>query len=221
MQTYVLNELTIINSNFLEDLVISFESKFTLIQGPNCSGKTSIFNAMKTGFWTYKGQEGHIDLTYKHNSLELEYLDLVYFDSEPKNLFGKIVYKNFLSSDDFQSLLKSNLESVNNHLYKNFDLKETLNLELFFSRDILATGEQFIIHLCLIKTLREYIGVSGSFIMDSGPLSILDVAYRHLAIKILSSISDQLIIFEGNWWCDFSNEFELSNLNLINLKVNK
>ncbi len=56
-----------------------------------------------------------------------------------------------------------------------------------------------ILQICLIKTFREYIGIFGAVILDNWPLSILDVAYRHLAMEILSSTNDQVIIFEGNW----------------------
>ena len=68
MQTYILKELTLSNSNFLEDLAIFFDTKFTIIQSPNGGGKSSIFNAMRTGSWIYQGQTGQLKLLFRQNS---------------------------------------------------------------------------------------------------------------------------------------------------------
>jgi ABC-type Mn2+/Zn2+ transport system ATPase subunit len=72
MQNYILKSLKLSNSNFLDDLEIEFDCKFTLIQGPNGSGKTSLYMAMRTGEWIYKGQTGQLDLQYHQKSLDAE-----------------------------------------------------------------------------------------------------------------------------------------------------
>jgi predicted ATP-binding protein involved in virulence len=82
VQTYILKDLTLSNSNFLEDLVISFDTKFTVIQSPNGSGKTSIFNAMRTGSWIYQGQTGQLKLLFRQNSLDSTYEGLIYLDEK-------------------------------------------------------------------------------------------------------------------------------------------
>jgi len=222
MRTYILKELTLSNSNFLEDLFISFDAKFTVIQSPNGSGKTSIFNAMRTGSWIYQGQTGQLKLLFQQDSLDSMYKDLIYLDEKSKNLFQEKFYKKYYIADDFLNLLKKNISDVHGHLRKSFNVEEACDLSsilLQFSH--MAAGEQSILQLCLIKTLREYIGVSGAVILDAWPLSILDIAYRHLAIEILSLMSEQVIIFEGNWWTDFPKQFNLTNLNLIQLHAKR
>ena len=74
---------------------------------------------------------------------------------------------------------------------------------------------------CFLVKQREYIGISGAVILDGWPLSVLDIAYRHLVIEILSSMSDQVVIFEGQWWSDFPKQFDLTNLNLIQLHAKR
>ena len=133
-----------------------------------------------------------------------------------------ISFINEISNDDFLNLLRKNISDVYGHLRTSFNVEKAFDFSsilLQFSQ--MAAGEQIILQLCLIKTLREYIGISGAVILDGWPLSILDIAYRHLAIEILSSISDQVIIFEGNWWSDFPKQFDLTNLNLIQLHVKR
>ena len=222
MQTYILKELTLSNSNFLEDLAISFDTKFTVIQSPNGSGKTSIFNAMRTGSWIYQGQTGQLKLLFRQNSLDSIYEGLIYLDEKSENLFQEISYKKYYIADDFLNLFKKTISAVYGHLRKSFNVEEASDFSsilLQFSQ--MAAGEQIIFQLCLIKTLREYIGISGAVILDGWPLSILDIAYRHLVIEILSSISEQVIIFEGNWWSDFPKQFDLTNLNLIQLHAKR
>jgi len=219
MQTYILKELTLSNSNFLKDLAISFNTKFTVIQSPNGGGKTSIFNAMRTDSWIYKGQSGQLKLLFRQNSLDLIYEGLIYLDEKLENLFQEILYKNYFTANDFLNLLRENISNVYGHLRKPFKVEDTSDFSsilLQFSQ--MAAGEQIILQLCLIKTLREHIGISGAVVLDAWPLSILDITYRHLAIEILSSISEQVIIFEGNWWSDFPKQFDLTNLNLIQLQ---
>jgi hypothetical protein len=218
MQTYSLKDLTLSNSNFLEDLAISFDTKFTLIQSPNGSGKTSIFNAMRTGSWIYKGQTGQLTLEFYQNSLDPIYKDLIYLDEKSHNLIQEILYKRYFRVDAFLSLLKQNINNVYGRLRKGLNIEEASDFSsILFQFSQMGGGEQIILQLFLIKTLREYIGISGAVILDAWPLSILDIKYRHLVIEILYSISDQVIIFEGNWWCDFPKQFDLTNLNLIHL----
>jgi ABC-type molybdenum transport system ATPase subunit/photorepair protein PhrA len=222
MQTYILKELTLSNSNFLEDLAISFDTKFTLIQSPNGSGKTSIFNAMRTGSWIYQGQTGHLKLLFRQNSLDSIHEGLIYLDEKSENLFQEIFYKKYYIAANFLNLLRKNISDVYGHLRKSFNVEEASDFSsilLQFSQ--MAAGEQIILQLCLVKTLREYIGISGAVILDGWPLSILDIGYRHLVIEILSSISEQVIIFEGNWWPDFPKQFDLTNLNLIQLHAKR
>ena len=133
-----------------------------------------------------------------------------------------ISFINEISNDDFLNLFKKTISAVYGHLRKSFNVEEASDFSsilLQFSQ--MAAGEQIIFQLCLIKTLREYIGISGAVILDGWPLSILDIAYRHLVIEILSSISEQVIIFEGNWWSDFPKQFDLTNLNLIQLHTKR
>jgi len=219
MQTYILKELTLSDSNFLEDLEISFDTKFTLIQSPNGCGKTSIFNAMRTGLWIYQGQTGQLKLLFRQNSLDSIHENLIYLDEKSENLFQEISYKKYYIADDFLNILRKNISDVYGYLRKSFNAEEASDFSsilLQFSQ--MATGEQIILQLCLVKTLREYIGISGAVVLDAWPLSILDIAYRHLAIEILSSFSEQVIIFEGPWWSDFPKQFDLTNLNLIKLQ---
>jgi len=222
MQTYILKELTLSNSNFLDDLAISFDAKFTLIQSPNGSGKTSIFKAMRTGSWIYQGQTGQLKLLFCQNSLDSTYEGLIYLDEKSENLFQEIIYRKYYIANDFLSLLQKNISDVYGHLRKSFNIEEVSDYSsilLQFSQ--MAAGEKIILQLCLIKTLREYIGISGAVILDGWPLSVLDIAYRHLVIEILSSMSDQVVIFEGQWWSDFPKQFDLTNLNLIQLHAKR
>ena len=86
MQNYILKSLKLSNSNFLDDLEIEFDCKFTLIRGPNGSGKTSLYMAMRTGEWIYKGQTGQLDLQYRQKSLDAEIHDLIYIGESWRNL---------------------------------------------------------------------------------------------------------------------------------------
>ena len=220
MQTYILKELTLSNSNFLEDLVIFFDTKFTIIQSPNGGGKSSIFNAMRTGSWIYQGQTGQLKLLFRQNSLDSIYEDLIYLDEKSENLFQEISYKKYYIVDDFLNLLRKNISDVSGRLRKSFKVDEAFDFSsILLQFPYMAAGEQIILQLCLIKTLREFNGIFGAVILDSWPLSILDISYRHLAIEILSSFSEQIIIFEGNWWSDFPKQFDLTNLNLIHLNA--
>jgi hypothetical protein len=226
MQTYILKELTLSNSNFLEDLAISFDAKFTVIQSPNGSGKTSIFKAMRTGSWIYQGQTGKLKLLFRQNSLDSIYEDLIYIDELTENLTQHTLYKKHFQDNNFQNLLKKEISIVCGHLNKPFrklcNTEEASDFPSIFSQfSLMATGEKAIFLLCLIKTLREYIGISGAVILDAWPLSILDIAYRHLVIEILSSMSEQIVIFEGQWWSDFPKQFDLTNLNLIQLHTKR
>jgi len=222
MQTYILKELTLSNSNFLEDLAISFDTKFTIIQSPNGGGKSSIFNAMRTGSWIYQGQTGQLKLLFRQNSLDSIYEDLIYLDEKSENLFQEISYKKYYIVDDFLNLLRKNISDVSGHLRKSLKVEEAFDFSsILLQFPYMAAGEQIILQLCLIKTLREFIGIFGAVILDAWPLSILDIAYRHLAIEILTSFSEQVIIFEGNWWSDFPKQFDLTNLNLIHLNAKR
>jgi len=223
MQAYILKELTITNSNFLDDLVILFDAKFTVIQSPNGGGKTFIFNAMKKLSWNDEKQSEQFKLLLRQNTSDSIYEDLIFIDERAENLIRHSLYKKCFAEDDFLTLLKKEISIVCVHLRrpfrKPFNTYEASDFSSILSEfSYRATGEKTIFLLCLIKALREYIGISGAVILDSWPLSFLDVSYRNLVVEILSSMSDQVVIFEGNWWADFPNQFNLNNVNLIELK---
>lgn len=220
MQTYILKELTITNSSFIEDLAVSFDNEFTLIQSPNGGGKTSIFSAMKKVSWNDECQTENFKLLFRQNSLGSIHKDLIYIDEQVENLIQCSLYKKYFAENDFLNLLKKEISTVCGHLRKPFNAKDSSDFSSILSQfSYMAAGEKAIFLLCLIKTLREYIGISGAVILDAWPLSFLDVSYRHLVIEILSSMSEQIVIFEGNWWSDFPTQFDLTNLNLIQLKL--
>jgi hypothetical protein len=221
MQAYVLKELTT-NSSFLDDLVISFDTKFTVIQSPNGGGKTSIFNAMKKASWNDEQQAGQFKILLRQNTVDSIYEDLIYIDERAENLTLHPLYKKCLHENDFLNLLKKEIsifcDPLSKPFRKPFNTEEAFDFSSILSQfSYMATGEKAIFLLCLIKTLREYIEISGAVILDAWPLSFLDIAYRHLVIEILSSMSEQVVIFEGQWWSDFPKQFDLTNLNLIQL----
>lgn len=223
MQFYFLKELSITNSKFLDDLVISFDSKFTVIQSPNGGGKTFIFNAMKKVSWNDEQQANHFKLLLRQNTLDPMYKDLIFIDEQAVNLTLHALYKKYFHEMDFLNLLKKEINIVCGPLSKPFrrpfNTEEVFDFYSILSQlSYMAAGEKAIFLLCLIKTLREYIGISGAVILDAWPLSILDIAYRHLVIEILSSMSEQIVIFEGQWWSDFPKQFDLNNLNLNQLR---
>ena len=174
---------------------------------------------MKTGAWLWQGQTGQLNLRFLKNSLDPKYEDLIFISDRSENLYQKILYKNYYVLEDFLNHFKINIGSVNNYLHRALNLEKAPSISsILFDPHLSPAGDQFILQLLLIKTLREYIGISGTLILEDGLLSVLDIKYRHLAIEILSSISEQVIIFEGSWWSDFPQQFNLTNLNLIHLQ---
>ena len=109
MQAYVLKELTT-NSSFLDDLVISFDTKFTVIQSPNGGGKTSIFNAMKKASWNDEQQAGQFKILLRQNTVDSIYEDLIYIDERAENLTLHPLYKKSLHENDFLNLLKKEIQ---------------------------------------------------------------------------------------------------------------
>jgi hypothetical protein len=223
VQTYILKFLTLRNFDFLDNLCILFNKKFTLISGPNCSGKTSIFNAMQIGDWTSKDLSGQLNLHFKHNSLERKFLDLIYLGDDDLLEESKIfkhseIYEQYITSNQFFSSFTNFLRSVNFHSYLDLNVHPTLRG--LFTDSRLAVGERFVLNLYLIKTLREYIGISGALIMDTSFPSYLSRSQRKLVITVLLSISEQVIIFEGTW-SDLSKDLDSSEFDLIYLKSEK
>ena len=219
MQNYTLKSLKLCNSNFLENLEIDFDTKFTLIQGPNGSGKTSLYMAMKTGDWINPGQTGELHLTFRQNSLNLEKSNLIYISESWRDLDRNSSYEKYFVEEIFLDRFLENLNALKMQLSNLSNSGEVLNIASIFSEvRQLGYGSQFIWQLLLLKTLREYIGISSALIMQDGVLAILDIPIRQLAIEVLSSMSDQIVIFEGNWWSEIHKEFSFDNLNIIQLQ---
>ena len=219
MQNYILKSLKLSNSNFLDDLEIEFDCKFTLIQGPNGSGKTSLYMAMKTGDWINPGQTGELHLTFRQNSLNLEKSNLIYISESWRDLDRNSSYEKYFVEEIFLDRFLENLNALKMQLSNLSNSGEVLNIASIFSEvRQLGYGSQFIWQLLLLKTLREYIGISSALIMQDGVLAILDIPIRQLAIEVLSSMSDQIVIFEGNWWSEIHKEFSFDNLNIIQLQ---
>lgn len=219
MQNYTLKSLKLCNSNFLENLEIDFDTKFTLIQGPNGSGKTSLYMAMKTGDWINPGQTGELHLTFRQNSLNLEKSNLIYISESWRDLDRNSSYEKYFVEEIFLDRFLENLNALKMQLSNLSNSGEVLNIASIFSEvRQLGYGSQFIWQLLLLKTLREYIGISSALIMQDGVLAILDIPTRQLAIEVLSSMSDQIVIFEGNWWSEIHKEFSFDNLNIIQLQ---
>ena len=220
MQNYILKSLKLSNSNFLDDLEIEFDCKFTLIQGPNGSGKTSLYMAMRTGEWIYKGQTGQLDLQYRQKSLDAEIHDLIYIGESWRNLDQNHQYQKYFVQEDFFNQFLENLNAAKIELSKLSNSSEVLNIASIFSEvRQWGYGSQYIGQLLLLKTLREYIGINGALILQDGVLAILDIPTRQLAIEVLSSISEQIVIFEANWWSEVHKEFSFDNLNIIQLQA--
>ena len=219
MQNYTLKSLKLCNSNFLENLEIDFDTKFTLIQGPNGSGKTSLYMAMKTGDWINPGQTGELHLTFRQNSLNLEKSNLIYISESWRDLDRNSSYEKYFVEEIFLDRFLENLNALKMQMSNLSNSGEVLNIASIFSEvRQLGYGSQFIWQLLLLKTLREYIGISSALIMQDGVLAILDIPTRQLAIEVLSSMSDQIVIFEGNWWSEIHKEFSFDNLNIIQLQ---
>jgi ABC-type molybdenum transport system ATPase subunit/photorepair protein PhrA len=219
MQSYILKSLKLSNSNFLDDLEIEFDCKFTLIQGPNGSGKTSLYMAMRTGEWISKGQTGQLDLQYRQKSLDAEIHDLIYIGESWRNLDQNHQYQKYFVQEDFINQFLENLNAAKIELSKLSNSSEVLNIASIFSEvRQWGYGSQYIGQLLLLKTLRKYIGINGALILQDGVLAILDIPTRQLAIEVLSSISEQIVIFEANWWSEVHKEFSFDNLNIIQLQ---
>ena len=220
MQSYILKSLKLSNSNFLDDLEIEFDCKFTLIQGPNGSGKTSLYMAMRTGEWISKGQTGQLDLQYRQKSLDAEIHDLIYIGESWRNLDQNHQYQKYFVQEDFINQFLENLNAAKIELSKLSNSSEVLNIASIFSEvRQWGYGSQYIGQLLLLKTLRKYIGINGALILQDGVLAILDIPTRQLAIEVLSSISEQIVIFEANWWSEVHKEFSFDNLNIIQLQA--
>lgn len=219
MQNYILKSLKLFNSNFLENLEINFDTKFTLIQGPNGSGKTSLYMAMKTGDWIYPGQTGELHLTFRKNSLNPENSNLIYVSDSWRDLDRNSSYEKYFVEEVFLNRFLENLKALKIQLSDSYKFGKVLSIASIFSEvRQLGYGSQFIWQLLLLKTLREYIGITGALVMQDGVLAILDIPTRQLAIEILSSMSDQIVIFEGNWWSEIHKKFSFDNLNIIQLQ---
>ena len=219
MQNYILKSLKLSNSNFLDDLEIEFDCKFTLILGPNGSGKTSLYMAMRTGEWIYKGQIGQLDLQYHQKSLDAEIHDLIYIGESWRNLDQNHQYQKYFVQEDFINHFLENLNAAKIELSKLSNSSEVLNIASIFSEvRQWGYGSQYIGQLLLLKTLREYIVINGALILQDGVLAILDIPTRQLAIEVMSSMSEQIVIFEGNWWSEVHKEFSFDNLNIIQLQ---
>ena len=219
MQSYILKSLKLSNSNFLDDLEIEFDCKFTLIQGPNGSGKTSLYMAMRTGEWIYKGQTGQLDLQYHQKSLDAEIHDLIYIGESWRNLDQNHQYQKYFVQEDFINQFLENLNAAKIELSKLSNSSEVLNIASIFSEvRQWGYGSQYIGQLLLLKTLRKYIGINGALILQDGVLAILDIPTRQLAIEVMSSMSEQILIFEGNWWSEVHKKFSFDNLNIIQLQ---
>ena len=220
MQNYILKSLKLSNSNFLDDLEIEFDCKFTLIQGPNGSGKTSLYMAMRTGEWIYKGQTGQLDLQYHQKSLDAEIHDLIYIGESWRNLDQNHQYQKYFVQEDFINQFLENLNAAKIELSKLSNSSEVLNIASIFSEvRQWGYGSQYIGQLLLLKTLRKYIGINGALILQDGVLAILDIPTRQLAIEVMSSMSEQIVIFEGNWWSEVHKNFSFDNLNIIHLQA--
>jgi predicted ATPase len=220
MQSYILKSLKLSNSNFLDDLEIEFDCKFTLIQGPNGSGKTSLYMAMRTGEWIYKGQTGQLDLQYHQKSLDAEIHDLIYIGESWRNLDQNHQYQKYFVQEDFINQFLENLNAAKIELSKLSNSSEVLNIASIFSEvRQWGYGSQYIGQLLLLKTLRKYIGINGALILQDGVLAILDIPTRQLAIEVMSSMSEQILIFEGNWWSEVHKKFSFDNLNIIQLQA--
>ena len=219
MQSYILKSLKLSNSNFLDDLEIEFDCKFTLIQGPNGSGKTSLYMAMRTGEWIYKGQTGQLDLQYCQKSLDAEIQDLIYIGESWRNLDQNHQYQKYFVQEDFLHRFLENLNAAKIEVSKLSNSSGVLNIASIFSEvHQWGYGSQYIGQLLLLKTLREYIGINGELIMQDVVLAILDIPTRQLAIEVMNSMSEQIVIFEGNWWSEVHKEFSFDNLNIIQLQ---
>lgn len=220
MQNYILKSLKLSNSNFLDDLEIEFDCKFTLIQGSNGSGKTSLYMAMRTGEWIYKGQTGQLDLQYHQKSLDAEIHDLIYIGESWRNLDQNHQYQKYFVQEDFINQFLENLNAAKIELSKLSNSSEVLNIASIFSEvRQWGYGSQYIGQLLLLKTLRKYIGINGALILQDGVLAILDIPTRQLAIEVMNSMSEQIVIFEGNWWSEVHKKFSFDNLNIIHLQA--
>ncbi len=219
MQNYILKSLKLSNSNFLDDLEIEFDCKFTLIQGPSGSGKTSLYMAMRTGEWIFKGQTGQLDLQYHQKSLDAEIHDLIYIGESWRNLDQNHQYQKYFVEEVFLHRFLENLNAAKIELSKLSNSSEVLNIASIFSEvRQWGYGSQYIEQLILLKTLRKYIGINGALILQDGVLAILDIPTRKLAIEVMNSMSEQIVIFEGNWWSEVHKEFSFDNLNIIQLQ---
>ena len=219
MQNYILKSLKLSNSNFLDDLEIEFDCKFTLIQGPNGSGKTSLYMAMRTGEWIYEGQTGQLDLQYRQKSLDAEIHNLIYIGESWRNLDQNHQYQKYFVQEDFLNQFLENLNATKIESYELYIADKAKGIApLFFHVQQLPNGSQFIWQLLLLKSLREYIGINGALILHDSIWGILDITTRQLAIEVMHSMSEQIVIFEANWWSEVHKEFSFDNLNIIQLQ---
>lgn len=197
-QTYQLESLTLTNSDvFNHDIRILFDKKVTIIQSPNGGYKTTLFKAMSGCIWPYGGE---FKLRLREYSSSPIFLNLIYVDedllryrlSEQINPFSELN-----KSEIFREIFLENLNKVNDSLhvkrYVMYSLRDNADPFHAFSLS-LATGEKTLLNIAYWGAIRRFLGVDGAIIIDDG-LNCLDMHLNVIAYKMLTSMTNQLVIF--------------------------
>jgi hypothetical protein len=219
-QTYTLESLTLTNSDvFNKDIHITFDKKVTIVQSPNGGYKTTLFNAMKSGEWPYLGE---FEFKCAENLSAPELPNLTYVDAEwlYYGLSEKIYLFAELNKSDFlKEIFLENLNALNNALnFKRYDIYNMhIRADPFHAFSIsLATGEKTLLNIVYWSSIRKHLGIDGAIIIDGG-LTFLDRNLQMVAYKMLTSMTNQLVIFGHS--ALISLEAENINLDAANIKI--
>lgn len=219
-QTYTLESLTLTNSDvFNKDVDITFDKKVTIIQSPNAGYKTTLFNAMRTGVWPYTGEfkfkfSGNLSV---YDLLNFTYVDeewLFYKFTEQHNSYSEINKSNLFKEIFLENIKKIN-DSLNFKRYDVYDLQDDADPFQAFSVP-LAAGEKGLLLLAYWASIREYLGIDGAIILD-GALAMMDIYIKHIALKMLTSMANQLVIFSHPAFVDLDDW--LINLDQDDIKI--
>jgi sRNA-binding regulator protein Hfq len=217
---YELESLTLTNSHvFNHDIDIYFDKKITIIQSPNGGYKTTLFNSMRGCNWPYGGE---FKLKLKENSSTPIFLNLIYADEEwlSYRLSAGINHCSELNkSEILKETFLENLNKVNDSLCIKrsniFCLQDKVDPFDAFSLP-LATGEKTLLNIAYLGAIREFLGVDGAIILDGG-LAMMDRHLSHIAYKMLTSMTNQLVIFSHPTFFDF--DYKLINLDQDDIKI--
>jgi hypothetical protein len=219
-QTYTLEILTLTNSDvFNKDIHITFDRKVTIIQSPNGGYKTTLFNAMRTSQWPYAGK---FEFKFVENLFAPKLFNLIYVEEEwlSYGLSEEIhSYAELNKSDSFKEIFLENLNVLNNVLnVKRYDIYSMRNkAEPFHAFSLsLATGEKTLLNIAYWSSIRKFLGIDGAIIIDEG-LNRLDRSLQIVAYKMLTSMTNQLVIFGHPAFMNL--EAESINLDAADIKI--